>query len=480
MSSVAAAQNSARLHGVVFDSLSGKALAGADVQVLRADSARSGSDGRTATADQDGRYRIEGLAPGDYVVGFFHPTLDSLGLNVAPRPVTVAADADAQLDLAIPADRSVIRILCGEHVTDSSALVVGFVRDAATARPARDASVVLEWGEWVFRGGGVHEERQMLNTSVRTDGWYAFCNVPVTWVMRLRAARGADTSGAVDPALEAQKVAVRDLYVGPGFRAVRMRDATPVRELVVEETEVMWAGTARLAGVVRGVDGNPIAGARVRVAGTSAIATTTENGDFVLHDLPAGSQTLEARGIGYLPSRATVHLVPDSTVAAPAMALMRLKVFLDTVRVTATRLYSADVNGFEARLKSHVGHFVTREQIEKKQPFFTSDLLRLTPGVEVSQSAAGYFGRMVFMRAAFGKGVRSDAVRRRQHVQAKPEEVRWTTWCCPTRSRESRCTRGSRRRSSTRTPCPGVARSSCGPATRRERRARVDLLQRLS
>lgn len=396
------AQGTGRLHGTVFDSLSSKPLVGAEVQALRTDGTATG---RYATSDAAGNFVVSDLVPGTYAVGFFHPGLDSLGLGVAPRSISVTAGADVRADLAIPSHRSVIATLCPSGTADSSALVIGFVRDAASGNAAGGATAILEWGEWAIAGGALHEERQTLTAKTRADGWYAFCNVPVTWVMQLRAARGADTSGAIDPKLVAQQVAIRDLYVGPTSRAVVERELPQQKERFVPETEVVWTGSARLAGIIRGVDGAPIPGARVTISGTNAIASVSSNGTFVLRDLPSGSQTLEARAIGYIPNRIAVHLVPDSTMMAPPLALTRMKAFLDTVRVTATRIYSADVSGFEARKRAHVGHFVDRAKIDRDKPFFASDLMRMLPGVEVAPAGVGYFGRMIYMRQAFRAGV---------------------------------------------------------------------------
>ncbi len=75
------------LAGTVRDSLSGLPLTQARVELVRAGARESA--GYVATADAAGRYRIDSIAPGRYMLGFSHRRLDSLGLVLAPRLVEV-------------------------------------------------------------------------------------------------------------------------------------------------------------------------------------------------------------------------------------------------------------------------------------------------------------------------------------------------------------------------------------------------------
>jgi hypothetical protein len=78
---------------------------------------------------------------------------------------------------------------------------------------------------------------------------------------------------------------------------------------------------------------------------------------------------------------------------------------LDTIRVTASRLFSSDANGFESRKRSGIGHYIDRAKIEKKQPVSASDLLRMVPGVQVLSAGTGFFGRVLAMRSPFNGGM---------------------------------------------------------------------------
>lgn len=77
----------ASITGIVYDSIAGAPLAGANVQLAAADSLGRFSGG--AVSDSLGRFAIDGVPNGRYLIGFLHPMLDSLGLQPTLRAVTV-------------------------------------------------------------------------------------------------------------------------------------------------------------------------------------------------------------------------------------------------------------------------------------------------------------------------------------------------------------------------------------------------------
>ncbi len=395
----------ARLSGTIVDQRTHRPLAGANVQVLRADSTTA-TFSRDTTTTADGMYTFAELPPGSYTLGFFHPTMDSLGIDLPVRRLDLAAGDEARVDLAIPPHDELIARLCGKDAaTDSSATIVGFVHNVVTSTPAAGANVLLEWGEWVLRGASMREESQHLSTATRRDGWYAFCNVPIGWMMQLRATNGADTTGIIDPGLVGRHVVVRDLYIGPTTRVERLPPDSLAESSTVAAPQVVWSGTARIAGVVRRADGRAIPGARVAVLGTASASETSASGEYALRDLPSGSQTLVVRAIGFVPTRQVLELRPDGTTNVPVVELTNLRSFLDTVRITTTRVFSSDPTGFESRQRAHIGHFVDRVALDRLAMTNPSDAIRMLPGVTVVPAAMGSFGRMIQMKSPFGNSV---------------------------------------------------------------------------
>src|ERR1051325_1132774 len=75
------------VRGVVYDSVGRAPLAGAVVQLAPVGERMAAQ--RSVTADAAGRFTLDSLPAGGYVVGFFHPLLDSLGIEPPLRRVDV-------------------------------------------------------------------------------------------------------------------------------------------------------------------------------------------------------------------------------------------------------------------------------------------------------------------------------------------------------------------------------------------------------
>jgi TonB-linked SusC/RagA family outer membrane protein len=92
------------------------------------------------------------------------------------------------------------------------------------------------------------------------------------------------------------------------------------------------AQTNIIAGVVVGAADQPVAGALVRVDGTTAVATTDASGRFRIAGLTGPEVTIEVRRIGYRPDRRTVR-VGDGDIR---ITMTEQSVILDEVVVTGT------------------------------------------------------------------------------------------------------------------------------------------------
>ena len=102
--------------GAVYDSLARAPLAGAVVQLVAADS--PARFGQTVFSDSLGRYAVPDVPVGRYRVGFFHPMLDSLGVEPPLREVQVDGQNPVRADLAIPfVDISFRTAVCGAQIS---------------------------------------------------------------------------------------------------------------------------------------------------------------------------------------------------------------------------------------------------------------------------------------------------------------------------------------------------------------------------
>jgi hypothetical protein len=388
----------ATVSGVVRDSIAHAPLAGATVQLVGADSGTR--FGRTVASDALGRYTLTNLPDGRYTIGFFHPMLDSLGVEPPLRPVNIEGHQPVHLDLASPSVGQVRSAVCGgPSSADSGAVVIGIVRDARDRAPAAGVAVTGEWLELSFTTQGLVRRMPHLVATTGENGWFALCNVPAAGTMALTAARGEDSTDRIELQIPAEGFLRRELYIGPSRTVITAEEAQR-GDTAVRPPRRVRVGDGHLNGVVvRIADGRPLAGARVGIV-NGPQTTANERGEWTLAGAPAGTRMLDVRGVGYYPESRPVDVVAG---AAPVRsALFTFSAMLDTVKVTANRLrFDSDRSGFEARRRSGVGHYLTPADIARRGAIVTSDIFRSMPGVRLDIGPDG-FKKQITINSPFG------------------------------------------------------------------------------
>ncbi|MEP6621319.1 MAG: carboxypeptidase regulatory-like domain-containing protein [bacterium] len=386
----------ATVSGVVHDSIARAPLAGAIVQIVATDDVAR--FGRTAVSDSLGRFTLGHVPSGRYTVGFFHPLLDSLGVEPPLREVRVDSLGPVNTNLAIPSPVQLRAAICGmSSVADSSAVLVGVVRDARTGAPVSGVMVTGEWLELSFRRSGLERHVPRLTTTTADNGWFAMCRVPKPGTMHLTASRGADSTDVIEVLVPPDGFLRRDLYLGSS-RVIASHDSAPPgwASLLPPRLRV---GDGRLTGtVITAADGRPLPGAQVSIAGGPQ-TRANERGEWALTDAPTGTRMLDVRAVGYYPEHRRVDVVVD---AQPVfLTLSTVKAVLDTVRITAERLKNRNDSGFEERRRKGAGYFITDKDITQRQPVVLSEVFRMVPGVRLDD--ASVLDRRFRMRGPFGE-----------------------------------------------------------------------------
>lgn len=122
---------SGHLEGRVIDSARARPIVGARVVAVGPDARESVSG--AALTDTSGRYRIDSLGPGRYVVGFESPVLDSLEITLAPRHVVIVAGQPATIDLGLPPATKLRATVCtGLSLPLQTGVIYGHVVDTET------------------------------------------------------------------------------------------------------------------------------------------------------------------------------------------------------------------------------------------------------------------------------------------------------------------------------------------------------------
>jgi len=144
------------------------------------------------------------------------------------------------------------------------------------------------------------------------------------------------------------------------------------------------ARSARVTGRVADAVGTAIVKAEVRVTNTSVRAETGDDGRFELTGLPSGPVEVLVRRLGFAPATIALEL-GDGELRDIRVLLAPVAMALDSVAVTAEPVPTAEkaYQGFEMRKSRGFGTFITREEIEKKNPRVTTDLFRSVSGVKL-------------------------------------------------------------------------------------------------
>lgn len=352
----------AEIAGVVVDSLHGGYLRGADVII-------EGASANTVT-DTVGRFAFQGLPPGTYRVGVFHPLLDTLGISLATKPFHATADSTSIAILGVPSAATLIHTACGGRSSDQyNSAVIGHVNETETLRPVSGAEVSIAWIELeVSKEVGLRHTPHLMSGTTNAAGAFKICGVPNSMDATLKARKGTAVTSEIPITLgdEPSSLFARTLLLSLADSGVKVGTATVSGRVVLEGSSTN-------------------AGSRVELVGTDVVVLTNDKGEFTMTNLPSGSQVLLARHIGYGAATRSVDLSAreprNVTITLPKFVAL-----MDPVLVLARRNASLDRVGFTQRKRSGTGIFLGPEQIERIHPNSVSDILRNVRGLRVTYS----------------------------------------------------------------------------------------------
>jgi hypothetical protein len=331
----------------------------------------NGPTRRAITADARGRFVLDSLRPGRYTFDFSHPSLDELAYTPPTQTVDLRPGEVRAVFLHTTAGAAIHAAICPGPREAQTGAVLGQLTDVRTERPIPDAEVRVEWSETVVSPTlGLSRQVRAARSPTDSAGRYRICGVPNDTPVLLRARMVGIDGPPLELDLGERPLAIRMLSLDTGAPAVAEGDSV--------------RGTAVLRGTVRGNDGTAIPEAQVLVLGTPAGARTSAAGAFELGGLPAGTHSIEVRAIGFSRRRQMVTLHPDRPVQVE-VSLPRMALVLPEVTVTERAPAASE---FDQRRRSAggAGHFMTREDIERRNPLRTEDLFRGVPGFSVVPS----------------------------------------------------------------------------------------------
>lgn len=373
----------ASIVGEVTDSVHRRPLAGALVMATRL--SPEPALYLSAVTDKAGRFRFDSLAAGRYAVGFSDAMLDSLEVVLPPRQVELGIDEHLTLTLTTPSASTLQAAACpGLTLPAGEGAVVGAVTDADSERPLVGATVVVSWRDLSVDTKTMRAITKDHVGSVRTDssGQFRACMVP-TGTRLLLQVQHAQRAGAVVVLVVDDTIGVArcDFSLSP-------RDAQPIADAATASDTVPpspLSGTSTLTGTIRGDAGTPLRDAHITVEGARGSAVTDSLGRFSLGGLPAGTQSVEVRRIGYFLGRGQVELRSGRAVEWDPQLTKFIS--LDSVRIIARRSMYPE---FSRNRKAAAGKFFDEEAIAQRNAFRTADLLRGVAGLRIVPSNTGF------------------------------------------------------------------------------------------
>jgi hypothetical protein len=372
----AQSDRSGRIEGVVFDSVHARPLAGAHVVAVG-----TGTDARAdATSDSAGRYRIDSLPLGRYIVGFESELLDSLEVTLSPREANLTSARVATLDLALPSAARLRSAIClGAALPAEAGVILGHVVSAETDGPLAGVTIAMQWRDLGVDRKTLRPINGERSDSVVTDasGWYRMCGVPtgarVSMQIRHGGRAGTVIRTFVDDTLG---ITIRHLSFSPSESRV---DADSGDARADQGAVLGRRGTAALSGRVLGPTNEPVPRAEVRVRGAEAETRTDSTGRYSLGQLPAGTQILDVRRFGYEVAEVQVELRPG-VATVKDVRLRRFVVTLDTMRSVASRYPEFEQHRYHTAYR---GYFFGPEEIAKMRPTYTSDIVQHATAMRV-------------------------------------------------------------------------------------------------
>lgn len=153
-----------------------------------------------------------------------------------------------------------------------------------------------------------------------------------------------------------------------------------VAALVVAVSAAPAQSVATLRGTVVSADSTPVEGAEIFVPGVPGPARSDASGRFRIAVAP-GALRVTIRKIGF--AAKTVQLTVTANDSTPRRFNLGAPQSLDSITVSSGR---SGITEFEERRKRHVGHFITRDELERSTSRRMGDQLRGLQGLRIMEN----------------------------------------------------------------------------------------------
>jgi len=165
---------------------------------------------------------------------------------------------------------------------------------------------------------------------------------------------------------------------------------------------VAWPAFAQSVGAIRGTikdsTGIPIPGVEIVLLQGHSAVYSDSLGVFRFANIPSGKRALHFRRLGFSPKSLEAD-VTEGTTLALAVVLEAYATEIEGMTVEEATRRRQMLSDFYDRSSRGFGHFVTREQIEKRNPMNLSDMMRMIPGARIVPLRGSSQATLRFSRA---------------------------------------------------------------------------------
>jgi hypothetical protein len=162
------------IRGTVYDSIHGRGLAGATVEIF-------GTGYRTQTS-RTGAFVLDDVPLGEHSLTFFHDDTEAWGLGLPLTPVRVEAEQGGDVRLALPGFRQAARVVCLGTGLEAEAVLTGHVVDGEDRGLG---NVTLEVA-WEIRQSDDRVRTRTQEARTGSDGRFVICTLPSEVVLAVR------------------------------------------------------------------------------------------------------------------------------------------------------------------------------------------------------------------------------------------------------------------------------------------------------
>ena len=171
--------------------------------------------------------------------------------------------------------------------------------------------------------------------------------------------------------------------------------------LLLSSAAAAQQSVGAISGTVRDSGGTPVMSVEVRGGAKTPVWTRTDSaGSYHLGGLPAGKTQLVFRRLGFEP--VTKDVVVSERAQTVDVTMEMLPAEMAALITEASTRVREMLRDFWQRREQGNGHFITRADIEDRQPMNLSDMMRSIPGMQLISHRVGTEATLRFARNAGG------------------------------------------------------------------------------